>query len=190
LSHDQILFLVRLKEVFKYVAHQELIEDAHKDVFVAQSKARNAFAEFHGWRNKILDIEPKVIDERVKQYCIDNRIALTKSMLRKSKNEKLLMLDSYESVRNAVWDFLKINGEVNALNLANLVGDIIRTEKGEVLRKNEDNLFQKKQSLGEFNDLDKLLADNKKIKSARELLELRKQIEASAREIVDRWPNL
>jgi hypothetical protein len=62
--------------------------------------------------------------------------------MKKSKREKILLLDSYEAVRNAVWDFLKIKGEVNALNLANLVGDMIRTEKGEILRKNETNLFQ------------------------------------------------
>jgi len=52
LNHDQILALVRLKEVFKYVAHQQMIEDAHKEVFAAQSGSKNPFAEFNNWRNR------------------------------------------------------------------------------------------------------------------------------------------
>ena len=34
-----------------------------------------------------------VINERLKQYCIDNKIALTSNLLKKSKREKILMLD-------------------------------------------------------------------------------------------------
>jgi hypothetical protein len=173
LSHEQILYLIRLKEVFKYVAHQNMVEDAHKDVFAAHSNAKNPFAEFHVWRNKILDIAPQTIDDRIKQYCIENHIAITNKLLKKPKNEKILMLDSYEAVRNAVWDFLKIGGEVNALNLANLVGDMIRTEKGEIIRSNEDNLFSSKQNLAEFNDLAKILAEHPDVQTAREVLKYR-----------------
>ncbi|GEM_PF-1216023 len=173
LNHEQILFLVRLKEVFKYVAHQELIEDAHKEVYASRSSSKNPFAEFHTWRNKILDIDAQTINDRIRQYCIDNKIALTSKLLKKSKSEKILFLDSYEAVRNAVWDFLQIKGEVNALNLANLVGDMIRTEKGEVVRANENNLFQEKQDLGGYNDFEKQLSDMKQVKSAREVLAIR-----------------
>ena len=52
--------------------------------------------------------------------------------MRKTKHEKILMLDSYEAVRNAVWDFLQIQGDVNAVNLAKLVEKMIRIEKGGV----------------------------------------------------------
>lgn len=176
LNHDQILALVRLKEVFKYVAHQEMIEDAHKEVFAARSGSKNPFAEFNTWRNEILNISPDVINERIKRYCIENNIALTKRMLNKTKREKNLILDTYEAVRNAVWDFLKIRGEVNALNLANLVGDMIRTEKGEIFRKNETDLFKEKQELGEYSDFEKQIGDMKEVKSARQLLQLREEI--------------
>jgi len=173
LNHEQILYLVQLKEVFKYVAHQEVVEDAHKEVFAARSASANPFAEFHGWRNKILGLDPNEVNERIKKYCIDNRIALSDRILRKSRREKVLMLDTYEAVRNAVWDFLEIKGEVNSLNLANLVRDIIRTEHGEVKRKNEDNLFEEKQDLGVFSDFPKQLAGVKQVKAAREILLLR-----------------
>src|SRR5690606_13753944 len=134
LNHEQIIYLVKLKEVFKYVAHQELVENAHKDVFAAKSLNKSPFAEFNAWRNKVLDISPDKINERIKQYCIDNKIALTDKMLKKTKREKILLLDSYDSVKIAVWDFLQIKGEVNALNLASLVKDMIQAEKGLVLR--------------------------------------------------------
>lgn len=178
LTHEQILKLVRLKEVFKYVAHQEMIEDAHKEVFAARSGSKNPFTEFNNWRNKILDIQPQIIEERIKEYCIKNKIALTKKILNKPKREKILLVDTYEAVRNAVWDFLQIQGEVNALNLANLVQNMIRIENGEVIRKNETDLFHQKQDLGEFSDFAKEIGNIKQVKSAREILEIRKQLKS------------
>ena len=175
LDEEQILALIRLKEVFKYVAHQTAIEEAHKQVFAAQSTTKNPFAEFNMWRNKILDIEPATIDERIRQYCVDNKIALTTKILRKTKQEKILMLDSYEAVRNAVWDFLQIQGEVNAMNLARLVEKMIRIEKGEVLRLNETDLFHEKQDLGEFNDFDKQIAAMPQVRTARQVLAYRNE---------------
>jgi|ERR1019366_1445518 hypothetical protein len=175
LTHEQILAVIKLKEVFKYVAHQEIVEDAHKDVFAAKSNAKNPFAEFNVYRNEILNIEAKIVDERIKQYCIDNNIALTTKILSKSKRDKLLMLNDYGSVKNAVWDFLEINGEVNALNIATLVGDILKIEKGEIIRKNETDLFHEKQDLGAFNDFEKKISEIKIVKTARDVLEDRKK---------------
>lgn len=176
LTHEQILKLVRLKEVFKFVAHQEMIEDAHKEVFAAQSGSKNPFAEFNAWRNKILDIEPEVINERIKQYCIDNSLPLTNKILRKPKREKILLVDSYDAVRNAVWDFLQIEGEINALNLANLVSNMIRIEKGEVLQNNESDLFHTKQDLGEWTNFKDAVGQIGMVKTAREVLERRKRL--------------
>lgn len=178
LTHEQILNLVRLKEVFKYVAHHDIVEDAHMDLFAARSGSKNPFAEFHKWRNNVLKISPKVINERIKSYCEVNDIALVGKYLNKTKREKILILDSYESVRNAVWDFLNIKGEVNALNLANLVGEMLKIEQGEVLRQNEDNLFQVKERLWGFEDFEERIGQMEEIKTARELLEYRKLLEA------------
>lgn len=175
LDHKQILALVQLKEVFKYVIHQEAAEAAHKEVYAANSNGKNPFAEFNNWRNKMLDINPSDIDDRIMQYCIDNHIALTKSMLKKPKREKILILDSYQAVRNAVWDFLQMQGEANALNLANLVEKMVRIEKGIILRTNETNLLDTKQDLGNFTDFKKLLEEMPQIKTARQLLEVKKE---------------
>lgn len=173
LTHEEVLSLVRLKEIFKYVAHQALIEDAHRDVFSAQSSAKNTIAEFHKFRNEILDIAPSTIDDRIRQYCLKHSIPLSKKIANRTKREKILMLDNYEAVKNAVWDFLSINGEVNALSLADLVSNMMRIEKGEVIRNNEADLFREKEDLGEFNDLEKVLNEHPKIKTAREVLQYR-----------------
>ena len=174
IDRNTLLWLIELKEVFKYVVNQKAAEEAHKDYFVAQSGSKNPFADFNVWRNKILDFTEAVINKRIEQYCIDNGIALTKRMIKKSKHEKLLILDSYEAVRNAVWDFLNIEGEVNALNLANLVKDIIRTEKGEIVRNNETNLFQQKQT-GFVEEFPKYLSEHPKVTKAREVLAIRQE---------------
>jgi len=174
LTHEEVLSLVRLKEVFKYVAHQAMIEDAHRDVFSAQSDAKNTIAEFHKFRNSILDIAPSTIDDRIKQYCVKHDIPLTRKILSKTKREKILMLDSYDAVKFAVWDFLSINGEVNAISLSELVSNMIRIEKGEVLRSNEDNLFKSKEDLGEFTEFEEFVSKHQMVKTAREVLDYRK----------------
>jgi len=175
LNHEQVLAVVRLKEVFKYVANQEAAEKAHKDVFASKSDSANPFAEFNKFRNEILDISKQKIDERIKQYCIDNNIASANKLLKLSKHEQILRLDTYEAVRNAVWDFLELKGEINALNLANLAGNMIRIEQGQVLRKNEDNLFDKKQDLGPYTEFHKLIDEAPEVKTARQILEWREQ---------------
>lgn len=177
LNQDQILALIRLKEVFKFVAHQEMVEEAHKDLFAARSGSKNPFAEFNKWRNEILGISKDKIDERIKEYCVQNNIALTTKLLSRTKRDKILLLDSYEAVKIAVWDFLMIEGNLNAFNLATLVEKIIRIEKGDVLRKNETELFHQKQSFGEFEEFEEILDSMPKIKTAREVLEYRKQLE-------------
>lgn len=178
LDEQQILYVVKLKEIFKYVAHQTEAENAHKEVYASNSKAKNPFAEFNIWRNKILDISPETIDARIRQYCIDNNIALTKKLLNKPKRDKILFLDSYEAVYHAVWDFLQMQDEVNALKFAKLAEKIIRTEKGEVLRENATDLFREKQDLG-FEDFKKTLAEIPQVKTARQLLEAKKQKQLS-----------
>ncbi len=169
-----ILYLIELKEVFKYVAHQKAVEETHKEVYAAHSTAKNPYADFNQFRNEILNLTESVINKRIEQYCIDNKIALTKKMINKTKHEKLLMLDSYESVRNAVWDYLKIDGQINALNLANLVYDIIKTEKGEILRNNEDTLFEQKQG-GYIAEFPKTLSEHPNVQTAKQILAAKKE---------------
>jgi hypothetical protein len=85
------------------------------------------------------------------------------------------MMDQYEAVHHAVFDFLNIRGELNAMNLANLVKDIMEIEQGEVKRVNETNLFDEKQDLGPFNDFGKQISEIRQVKAAREVLAARQE---------------
>jgi hypothetical protein len=140
LTHDQVLYLVQLKEVFKYVANCRLAEDLNKGAFVSNYQGpKNPFVDFHKWRNEILDLDPVLIDERIKQWCIDNERNLPKKSA--TKTDKLILLDMYEVVRNGVWDFLTAKGHEQAMKLAELVKNMMKVEKGELYRRNENTLY-------------------------------------------------
>lgn len=145
LTHNQVLYLVQLKEVFKYVTNCKEAEDMHKAVFVQNSTSKNPWAEFHTYRNEILKLDPQEVDLRIKQWCIDNDKNLPKKTA--TKTDKLLLLDKYEVVRNGVWDFLMAKGSEQAMKLANLVKNMLELEKTYLSRKNEYNLFEEKTPL-------------------------------------------
>ena len=176
LTTDQVLYITRLKEVFKYVSHQIAAENANRDVFVANSNASNPFSEFNKYRNEALDIDAKTIDERIKQYCIDKNIALTTKITKKTKREKILMLDTFETIKIAVWDFLTIKKEVNAMNIATLVEGMVRIEQAQVLRDNETDLFHSKQDLQELTNFSQEIGKLKEVVTARELLAYREKV--------------
>lgn len=143
-TDDQVVYLVKLKEIFKYVCYQKDIEEKHKVTFVEQSHKKNAYAEFNIWRNSMLNLDPSVLNERIKQYCIENGKRIKANS---TKRDQLLMLDKYETIRNAVWDFLQLKGEVNSMRLANLVKRMAEAEGAQLFRTNEDDLFRQKEQL-------------------------------------------
>ena len=152
LTHDQVIYLVQLKEVFKYVSNCKLAEDMNREAFVTEyNGTRNPFIEFHQWRNKILDLDPETIDTRIKQWCVENERNLPKKST--NKTEKLILLDMYEVVRNGVWDFLTAKGNEQAMKLANLVKNMMKVEKGEMWRQNEDTLYQQQEKENEMKRL-------------------------------------
>lgn len=144
LTHDQVLYLTALKTFFKYVEHQKQIKSEHLNKFVSQSKQNNPYAEFHNWRNSILGIEKSEIDKMIIEFTVKNQKQINSSI---SKDRIINLLDSYSGLKNAVWDFLSIKGEVNALKLSELVKNMAKVENLSIFQKNEDNLFQQKEEL-------------------------------------------
>lgn len=86
------------------------------------------------------------------------------------------MLDTYETIRHAVWDFLSIKKEVNALNIAMLVEQMVRIEQGQVLRDNETDLFHSKQDLAQFSNFIEDVNRMKEVVTARDILAYREQV--------------
>lgn len=145
LNHEQVIYLTQLKEVFKYVANCKEAESLNHKAFVLTYTGRgNPHAAFHDMRNELLSLRPEVIDERLKQYCIDNQKPYPKG---KDKTSKLILLNKYEVLRNGVWDFLYGKGHVNAMALADLVKRMAEVENSPIYRSNENNMFQQREDI-------------------------------------------
>jgi phage anti-repressor protein len=145
---DEIIHLSKLKAVFSYVAECEKAKKINMGKFVDNSNSKNPYGEFHVWRNEILKLDKGVIDERLKNYCIENHRQLPKS---KKQIEKLIVIDKYEVLRNGVWDFLTASNEKHAMKLANLVKDMAEAENLAIRRVNEFDLMNKKKDLPKLN---------------------------------------
>ena len=126
LSHEQILYLIRVKDVFKFIVNQSPINNSHKDFFLSSSGLKNPFASFNKLRDELLYIKPKIINKKIRQYCVVNKISETNIVLKVQINEEMHMLDCYESFSIVVWSFLQNQSKINALNFASIV---IETKK-------------------------------------------------------------
>ena len=148
LTHEQVIFLSKLKAVFSYISECKNATKLNASTHVSNNPSKYAFAEFHKMRNEILKLDPKVINERLKNYCIENNRPLPKG---KAKIEKLIVIDRYEVLRNGVWDFLTANGEEQSLKLANLVKRMAEAENLAIKRVNEEDLMNKIKDLPKLN---------------------------------------
>jgi phage anti-repressor protein len=142
LSHEQILYLVKLKEVFKYVSNCKEAEKIHMNKFVGKSHSRNPFVDFHKMRNDILGLGQEEINTRLKLYCSENHV-ISKA---NNKIDKLALINKYEILRNGVWDYLTASENSQSMKLANLVAEMAKLENNTMYRKNEDTLFNKKET--------------------------------------------
>lgn len=149
LTHEQIIYLVQLKEVFKYLSNCKEAQQKHLEKFVKESDLKNPYAEFYTYRNQILGLGKKEIDNRIKAYWAENSIAIKA----KTQADKLALLDKYEILRNGIWDFLECHNSEQSLKLANLAMQMARTENLPVLKKNEDTLFSSKEENNDFKKL-------------------------------------
>ena len=141
---EEIIHLSKLKAVFSYVTECEKAKSLNMAKFVDNSYSKNPYGEFHAFRNEILKLDKAVIDERLKNYCIENHRQLPKS---KKQVEKLIVIDKYEVLRNGVWDFLTASNEKHAMKLANLVKDMAEAENLAIRRVNDFDLMNKKKDL-------------------------------------------
>lgn len=134
LPHDKIIGLSALIGFFKYIDNQKEVETKHKNEYVKDNFSKYSFAEFHQYRNKALEIEPNIIDQKIKEYCVINSRALPNM---NNKHAKIQFLDMYKNLRNAVWDFMEIKGQINSLKLANLAEKMAKAGNLELFDNNQ-----------------------------------------------------
>jgi phage anti-repressor protein len=143
-SESEIIQMSKLEAFFKYVENQKEIYKLHGKDFADKSNSNNPYAEFNIYRNNILGIDKIDLENSIKQYCIENSKRMPKIA---SNFDKIRFLNEYDSLKNAVWDFLEIRGEINSLKIAELVKKMAQAQNLQFLPKNEDNLFQKKEQI-------------------------------------------
>jgi anti-repressor protein len=142
LTHDEVVNLSKRIDVFKYEDNQKEIEKMHKDNFVASGKG--SYADFNIRRNDILNIHSDKIDNAIKEYCISNKRKLPNL---KSKHDKIQFIDEHKNLKHAIWDSLEIQGNKHSLKLANLGERMAKALGIKTKRKNETNLFAKKEDI-------------------------------------------
>jgi phage anti-repressor protein len=153
LNEEQILFLVQLKEVFKYVANCKQATDMHMAKFVAESSnGKWAYADFHKMRNDFLNLGKEELNKRLQAYCVENSAYTTA----KNKSDKLFLLDKYEILRNGIWDYLMANNSDQSMKLANLAMKMAKLEGTPIARNNESDLFRVKEDGVTIRDIRRL----------------------------------
>lgn len=99
-SKDLVLALLEMARLCSYIDNQFKYYREHKDIWM-EFLEKGEYAEFDKWRNQILKIDYyKKVEE---QYHISYVIGKART-----KIERLAFLDSLESVRNSMFDYLKI----------------------------------------------------------------------------------
>jgi phage anti-repressor protein len=144
LNEQEILTLSSLIGFFKYIDNQNEILTINKDQYAAKHPSKYSFAEFHNYRNSILQISKEDVEKKLKEYCAEQNKRLPKL---NSKNDKILFIDMYDGLKNAVWDFLYVNGTPTALKMSELAKKMAKAQGISILPKNEDNLFQIKENI-------------------------------------------
>ncbi len=143
----EILLLSTLIGFFKYLENQIKVYEKHKQQFVEETKTKNnPYAEFHIMRNRILQIDKQLIEKNLQVYCIEQNKRFPKL---NTTRDKILFMDAYDSLKNAVWDFLYMNGSPTALKLATLAKNMAKAQGLDLFEHNEENIFQTKEMLKE-----------------------------------------
>lgn len=151
LTKDQMVFIMQMIQAFKYIDRQKKVVEDHslKYVYERANTGRSKshlFAMFHQFRNSKLDITKEDVAERLKEYCIENGKSL--EMLKKPKFTQIFTMDNYETLKHAIWDFLKVNNKDRyADRIANLAYGIAKDLEIDIFPKNENNLFQVKERI-------------------------------------------
>lgn len=139
LTHEEVLQLTMLVKCFSYLENCVYAEQMNMQKFIEQSKNKNPYADFHTQRNRILELDTKVIEQRLKDFCLEHERSYSKGL---TKREKQAIYDKYEILKAGVWDYLTFKGSEHALKLANLCKEMARISNGEMYKENKTDLFR------------------------------------------------
>ena len=150
LRFDQVLYIIDLITCFKFITHQKAATDFYKDTFIQDIKNKNgnittesAAKYFHKYRNEILDIEPEEVEKRFQRYISNHSIFIKNQ---KTKHDKLYMMNQYDVIGHAVFDFLRASNKVEeiSLKISNFAKSMSKRMNIEVRDENIADLFNDK----------------------------------------------
>jgi phage anti-repressor protein len=148
LTMEQVIFINKLIQFFSFITNQQDVLGNHSKKYVKNrlEKGRRVdelYSFFHGWRNSKLDISQDEIEDNLKEFCIKNQKSI--SIMKRTKFEKIFVMDNYETLRHAVWDFMHLNNKQEmAHKVAEITYKIASETQVPIFRRNENNLFQQK----------------------------------------------
>jgi len=152
LSIEEATLAHLLINYFKYVANQVEAEKDHKRHYIATRMPMTGYhkgmghlaAQFHQYRNEMMNLEPEYIEQKLKEFCLENQRAYKKT---KNKRDALAYCDRYELIKSAVFDVLMVNGTdpSKAVDFASAVKRMAENAATQLYRNNETDLFHTKQ---------------------------------------------
>lgn len=135
---------------FKYVENQKDAYLQHQKHFVDNMpKSKYIYAEFAKYRANIIGWNKAKIDEAIKKYLTTHAGHNFTILMKKSMSDKLSIIDVNEAIRVSVLDLLYSKG--TNTELANKFANMVKNVSNEMdilaFKKNETNLFQKKENI-------------------------------------------
>jgi len=152
LSIEEATLAHLLINYFKYVANQVEAEKDHKRHYIASRMPMTGYhkgighlaVQFHQYRNEMINLKPEYIEEKLKEFCLQNQRVYKKT---KNKRDALAYCDRYELIKSAVFDVLMVNGTdpSKAVDFASAVKRMAENAATQLYRNNETDLFHTKQ---------------------------------------------
>jgi len=143
-------FAVKVINALKYVENQKEAYNIHQKAYIEYSGlSKYVYADFAKSRSKIVGWDKEKVDKALTQYLSEHSGHNKSKVMQKSMSEKLSIMDVSEAIRVAVLDILYSDGTDDELfhKFSNLVKSMAKELDIEPLKKNEDNLFQRKENV-------------------------------------------
>ncbi len=135
----------KLINTFKFGEYQLEAENMHKESYRLSSRIKEDFHKlFANYRNDLLGINNRELKEgMIKAF----ESGMIHKVAAKNIRTRIMFLDRYQLIRNAVADYLICMGEntMDALNFADSVKEIAEFAQIEIRIKDEDTLFESKE---------------------------------------------
>jgi len=146
-THKQVLEIVKMIKIFSIYEYRRLALNKNCENYINNAiinepnqNRKYLYAQFHNWRNEVLQTGKETLEQRVKEYCLIEHKRIPAKF---TQDEALTLMGEYEQIKNAIWDLLSSQNKSEEMinNICNLAQDLAKEIKPFLQRLNESNLF-------------------------------------------------